>query len=158
MIVGFANDREAPDAIAYRLITGEGHIQTLNPNQVSRLIDRSEGAQYRHGLRMNSLADNGIFLNVAAPGQNDSLIVQCKAGEAEAILDAAYGVPALQRGVRQPAVSAEAKPGLRDMMFGAFGKAVEGRISFVPSLTPSFGVAAMMPRAANWNVAPALAA
>ncbi len=156
MTMGFSNTQDL-DGVALRLITRDGYVRTLNEQQASNLMDRREGASHAHGLLLNRLAEHKIYPDVSAITQDGGLIVRCTGREAEAMLDAAFDVPALARGIKRiPSVSSEVKDGLRTMMAGAFDKAVAGRI-FTPALKPNFGMAAMMPRPANYN-APALIA
>ncbi|HEU4839579.1 MAG TPA: hypothetical protein VFS88_09260 [Micavibrio sp.] len=137
------------DQFGYRLISYDGKIQSVQYSDLGKYrADDSREVMSVFSAQNNRLADNGIFPAFIAPAKAGGLLVGGFASEAEKILDAAFGVQALDHTARAADRATAYKNDLKSRMLNSFDFAASGQ--FVPlPLKSDFKSAA---RADNENI------
>lgn len=128
MTMGSVNTK---DQFGYRLISYNGSIETVQYSDLKKYrADDSQEVMSVFSAQNNRLADHGIFPAFIAPAKAGGLLVGGFASEAEKILDAAFGVQALDRSSRLAERAVEYKNNLKDKILNSFDFAASGQ--FVP--------------------------
>lgn len=119
------------DQFGYRLISYDGKIEPVQYSDLKKFrADDSREVMSVFSAQNNRLADNGIFPAFIAPAKAGGLLVGGFASEAERILDAAFGVQALDRTSRVAERVIEHKKDLKNKILNNFDFAASGQ--FVP--------------------------
>lgn len=119
------------DQFGYRLISYDGKIQSVQHSELGKYrADDSREVMSVFSAQNNRLADNGIFPAFIAPAKAGGLLVGGFASEAEKILDAAFGVQALDRTARTAERATAYKNDLKGRILNSFDFAASGQ--FVP--------------------------
>ena len=130
------------DSFGYRLISYDGKIESVQYSDLKKFrADDSHEAANVFSSQNNRLADHGIFPAFIAPAKAGGLIVGGPAFEAEKILDAVFGVQALDRTPRKAERQEERKYDLKIKMLNSFDFAATGQFNPLP-LKSDFKMAA----------------
>lgn len=124
--------KQSKDSFGYRLITPFGDVVPLAHSDLkSYRADESDAFVARvFETQSRNLADRGIYPAVVMPAKAGALIVASQASEAEKVLDAVFGVPALEHATRNAPRAIAKTDGLKQDMLNSFGFAAAGQ--FVP--------------------------
>ncbi len=153
MSLGSVNNKAA-DHFGYRLITPFGDVVPLSHSDLKQYrADENDAFVARvFETQTRNMADRGIHAAVVMPAKAGALIVASHASEAEKVLDAVFGVPALEH-VSRSAQRAMAKTnGLKQEILDSFGSAAAGDITNPLPLVSDFKTAVGKP--ANLDYAP----
>lgn len=128
MTMGSVNTK---DQFGYRLISYDGKIESVQYSDLKKYrADDGQEVMSVFSAQNNRLADNGIFPAFIAPAKAGGLLVGGFASEAERILDAAFGVQALDRTSRVAEHVTGYKNELKSKIMNSFDFAASGQ--FVP--------------------------
>lgn len=152
MSLGSGNT-QTTDSFGYRLITPFGDVVPLAHSDIKQ-YRAAEGDAFVDRVfetQSKNLADRGIYPAIVMPAKAGALIVASPASVAEKVLDAVFGVPALEHTTRHaPRIMAKTD-GLKQEVLNSFGFAAAGQFIPLP-LGNDFKAAAAQP--ANLRYAP----
>lgn len=135
--------KEQADSFGYRLISPDGNVKLLNPADLKtyRADETDPVVSAYFEKQIDMLARNGLHPSAVMPGKVGSLIVGGYAWEAEKVLDAAFGVPELDRTSRR---QVRETSGLKEVILNSFDFAASGQFVALP-LIQNFQAAAAQP-------------